>query len=73
MLEQQQTVWYSLPDGHDLYGTNMKPGHMDLLVQTFMLFRQFMDPGEKIVLMLSPHAAIICQTSQNVSVKPGGL
>ena len=46
-LKQQQTKWYSLPNGQGLQGTNMKPGHVYWLVHTLMdTSRQFAYPGE---------------------------
>ena len=52
---QQQTIWYSLPNGHGLQGTNMNPGHVNLFVQTLMLLsRQFTYPGTKFSTMLTP-------------------
>ena len=70
---QQQTVWYSLPNGHGLQGTNMNPGHVNLFVQTLMLSsRQFTYPGIKFSTMLSPQASTICWISQNLSRYIGG-
>ena len=46
-LKQQQTEWYSLPNGQGLRGMNMKPGHVNWLVHTLMdSSRQFAYPGE---------------------------
>ena len=70
---QQQTIWYSLPNGHGLWGTNMNPGHVNLFVQTLMLSsRQFTYPGIKFSTMLSPQASTICRISQNLSRYVGG-
>ena len=46
-LKQQQTEWYSLPNGQGLQGMNMNPGHVNWLVHTLMdSSRQFAYPGE---------------------------
>ena len=40
--KQQQTVWYSFPNGQGFHSTNMNPGHVNLFVHTLMLSsRQF--------------------------------
>ena len=46
-LKQQQTEWYSLPNGQGLRGMNMKPGHVNWLVHMLMdSSKQFAYPGE---------------------------
>ena len=46
-LKQQQTKWYSLPNGQGLRGMNMNPGHVNWLVHMLMdSSRQFAYPGE---------------------------
>ena len=70
--KQQQTVWYSFPNGHGFHGTNIQRG-VYLLVQTLMdSSKEFAHPGMKFLFIFLFQVSNICLTSQKQSLYAGG-
>ena len=70
---EQHTVWYSLPKGHGLQGTNIHPGQLYLLVHVLMdSSKQLTQLGVNCSIILEFQAYSTSRTTQKRSLKAGG-
>ena len=66
---EQQTEWYSLPNGCGFLGTSIHHGHVYLFVHGLMLpSRHETHDGVNCCAIFLFHSSTICLTSQNLSL-----
>ena len=70
-ISPQQMMWCSLCS---LQGQNIKKGHVNLLIHTDIdSYKNDIQAGMNTILICSLHTFIICQTSNTLYQKGGGV